>query len=309
MDTRIGSVYILSNNSIPNRIKIGRTQGLASQHVHTMTLRTGLSTPFEVAYEVRCEKADELEWSLHDALEANRCPGETYYAYPIDYEYPVEAAIWELDRLHFPYLSIDAATLWLQRLHFNFQETSEPLEENNHPWNQKAKALLLQLPDDDDVREHVNHPYNQVETDRLYVLQLMEWGMFTCGGHEPSQLRLEDLGGFDNSQWTNSQRMIKWRAQQWREGQYAFANMSDIEQQMFSFNEYMTPKQIMLFLMAYPWEHPQEAINPEMYEFMEAEDPATAAMCLFITVSEHIKEATANWGSWGWTQQWWTNWW
>ena len=306
MDARIGSVYILSNDSIPNRIKIGRTQGLASQHAHKMTLRTGLSTPFQVAYEVRCEKADELEWSLHNALEASRCPGETYYAYPIDYEYPVEAAIWELDRLHFPYLSIDDATLWLQRLHFNFKETSEPLEENNHPWNQKAKQLLLELPDDDDVREHVNYPYNRVATDRLYVLQLMEWGLYTHTERETVQLRLLDFGGFDDSQLTNSERMIKWRAQQWREGQYAFANMEFIQQQMNSFNCYMTPKQVMLFLMAYPEEHPEEAINGEMDIFETADDPATGAIFLLGVVSEHINAAAT---STDWNQQWWTNWW
>ena len=306
MDARIGWVYILSNESMPSRIKVGRTQGLASQHAHRMTLRTGLSTPFQVAYEVRCQEADELEWSLHDALEPYRRPGETYTAYPIDYECSVENAIWELDRLHFPYLSIDDATLWLQRLHFNFKETSEPLEENNHPWNQKAKQFLLELPDDDDVREYGTHPYNQVETDRLYVLQLMEWGMFTCGGSEPSQLRLEDFGGFDVSQWTNSQRMIKWRAQQWRDGQYAFANMEFIQQQMFSFDFDMNPKQVMLFLMTYPGEHPQAAINPEMYEFMEAEDPATAAICLLGVVSEHIIAATTTWQK---TQDWWATWW
>ena len=306
MDARIGSVYILSNESLPNRIKIGRTQGMASQHAHRMTLRTGFSTPFEVAYDVRCEKADELESSLHDALKAFRRPGETYYAYPVDYEYPLENAIWQLDRLHFPYLSIDAATLWLQRLHFKFRETSEPLEENNHPWNQKAKALLLQLPDDDDVREHYDYPHNQVSEDRLYVLQLMEWGMFTCTEREPSQLRLEDLGGFDDSQSTNSERMMKWRQEQRRYGEHAAANILDIEEQMNHFNSNMTPKQIMLFLMVYPRQHPEAAINEEMYEFMEAEDPATATMCLFLTVSQHIEALTA--GTWDLNQLWRTNW-
>ena len=306
MDARIGSVYILSNDSMPSRIKIGRTQGLASQHAHRMTLRTGISTPFEVAYDVRCEKADELESSLHDALEAFRRPGETYYAYPVEYECPVENAIWQLDRLHFPYLSIDAATLWLQRLHFNFQETSEPLEENNHPWNQKAKQLLLKLPDDDDVREHVDYPYNRVKRDRLYVLQLMEWGLHTCTEREVSQFRLEDLGDFDDSQSTNSERMMKWRDEQRSEGQYAFANISDIEQQMNSFNWDMTPKEVMLFLMAYPGKHPEEAINAEMNVFETADDPATGAIFLLGVVSEHIEaDATTR----DWNQQWWTTWW
>ena len=181
MSEMMNSVYILFNKSLPGWIKVGRTQGLASQHARRMTRKTGVSEPFEVAYEVRCQNSDELEWSMHDELQEYRCSGQTFYAYPVDYEYPVENAIWMLERLHFPHLDIDAATLLIERLHFDFQETSEPLPENNHPWNQKAKQLLLQLPDDDvDMEYGSMKPYNQVSEDQLYVLQLMEWGLNTC---------------------------------------------------------------------------------------------------------------------------------
>ena len=78
-----------------------------------------------------------------------------------------------LERLHFPHLNIDTAILLLERLHFDCNDTSEPLPENNHPWNQKAKQLLLKLPDDDvDTEYGSRHPYNQVDEDRLYVLSI-----------------------------------------------------------------------------------------------------------------------------------------
>ena len=123
MAKMMGSVYILVNKSMPGWVKVGRTQGLASQHARRMTRKTGVSEPFEVAYEVRCQDSDELEWSMHDKLQEYRRPGQTFYAYPIDYEYSVENAIWMLEKLHFPHLSIDAAILLLERLHFDFEET------------------------------------------------------------------------------------------------------------------------------------------------------------------------------------------
>lgn len=83
----------------------------------------------------------------------------------------MEDAIWMFERLHFPHLNIDAAMLLPERLHFGFNETSEPLRENNHLWNQKAKQLLLQLPDDDvDTEYNSIESYNQVSENQLYVL-------------------------------------------------------------------------------------------------------------------------------------------
>ena len=296
-----GSVYILVNKSIPGWIKVGRTQGLASQHARRMTRKTGVSEPFEVAYEVRCERSEELEEDMHRELQEYRRPGQTFYAYPIDYEYPVENAIWMLEKLHFPYLSIDAAILLLERLHFDFEETSEPLRENNHPWNQKAKQLLLQLPDDDVETEYNSMvPYNQVDENRLYVLQLMEWGLNTYTGHSPSELPRDDY------EWTETERMMEWRDEQRRDGHYAFADMSIVEEQIRSFILDMTPKQIMLYLMVVPEAHPEESIYGEMDVFEKASDPSTGAIFLLHTVCELMRMDSA---SLYWTQYWWTTWW
>ena len=200
------------------------------------------------------------------------------------------------ERLHFPYLSIDAATLLLERLHFDFNETSEPLRENNHPWNQKAKQLLLQLPDDDVDSEYGSgYPYNQVLRDQLYVLQLMEWALNTNTGHWYSELPN------DESEWTESERMIKWRGKQRQDEQYAFAELWLVEEQMRSFILDMTPKQIMLYLMAFPGHHPEEAIYGEMSIFEETDDPSTGAIFLLRTVSEITKTAAS---TWNWNHQW-----
>ena len=301
MAAMMGSVYILVNKSMPGWIKVGRTQGFASQHARRMTRKTGVSEPFEVAYEVRCERSDELEQDMHRELQEYRRPGPTFYAYPIDYEYPVEDAIWMLEKLHFPHLNIDTAILLLERLHFDFDKTSEPLPENNHPWNQKAKQLLLQLPDDDvDTEYGSRHPYNQVDEDRLYVLQLMEWGLNTS----PSRPFWELPS--DESEWTESEWMMKWRDKQRRDGHYAFADMDIVEEQMRSFILDMTPKQIMLYLMVTPGEHPEEAIYGEMSVYEKTSDPSTGAIFLLHTVCALTKIATS---SLCWTQYWWTTWW
>ncbi len=289
----MGSVYILENQKMPGLIKVGRTRGLASKVARRLTRNTGVSEPFQVAYEVRCEDADELEQEFFRELQEYRRPGRQFY------EYPVGNAIWMLERLHFPYLSIDAATLLLERLHFDFNETSEPLLENNHPWNQKAKQLLLQLPDDDVDSEYGSWcPYNQVSRDQLYVLQLMEWGLNTSTGRWYSELPS------DEGEWTESERMTKWRDKQRRDGHYAFADLEIVEEQMRSFILDMTPKQIMLYLMAFPGHHPEEAIYGEMSVFEEADDPSTGAIFLLHTVSEITKTAAALvWKPWG------TTWW
>ena len=289
----MGSVYILENQKMPGLIKVGRTRGLASKVARRLTRNTGISEPFQVAYEVRCEDADELKQEFCRELQEYRRPGRQFY------EYPVENAIWILETFHFPYLSIEAAILCLERLHFDYDETSERLWENKHPWNQKAKQLLLQLPDDDMETEYdCMLPYNQVDENRLYVLQLMEWGLNTCTGRSPWELPSDD------SEWIESEWMMKWRDKQRQDGQYAFADLQIVKEQMISFILDMTPKQIMLYLMAFPGHHPEEAIYGKMSVFEKTNDPSTGAIFLLHTVSEITKTAASL--MW---KPWWTTWW
>ncbi|MDE0636589.1 MAG: hypothetical protein OXI43_12180 [Candidatus Poribacteria bacterium] len=124
-------------------------------------------------------------------------------------------------------------------------------------------------------------------------------GLNTGTGRSPSELPR------DNSEWTESEWMMKWRDEQRRDGSYAFANLSIAEEQVRSFLD-MTPKQIMLYLMVTPGEHPEEAIYGEMSVYEETSDPSTGAIFLLHTVCE-ITEIAAS--SLYWTQYWWTTWW
>lgn len=278
----MGSVYILVNKDMPGLIKIGYTSGLASKRAKQLSRPTGVPSPFEVAYEVRCEQFEELELDMHRELDEYRRPGREFF------EYPVENAIWMLERLHFQYMSIDDAIFLLETLHFDINYASESLPQNNHPWNQKAKELLLQLPDEE--------PYNQPDPDQLYLLQLMDWGL-NAGGRWSSDLPC------DRWEWTDSEIMQEWRYEQ--QGQYPFADLEIVEQQMLSFVLDMTPKQIMLYLMVFPGHHPEEAICGEMNNFEKASNPSDGAIWLLYTVSEITKTAVASL----WSPHWWSTWW
>lgn len=285
----MGSVYILVNKDMPGLIKIGYTIGLASKRAKQLSRPTGVPSPFEVAYEVRCERFAELESDMHRELDEYRRPGREFF------EYPVEDAIWMLERLHFQYMSIDDALFLLEALHFDINGPSEPLPQNNHPWNQKAKELLLQLADED-VEFNSQEPYNQPDPDQLYLLQLMDWGL-NAGGRWSSDLPC------DRWEWTDSEIMQEWRYEQ--QEQYPFADLEIVEQQMLSFVLDMTPKQIMLYLMAFPRHHPEEAICGEMDNFEKASNPSDGAIWLLYTVSEITKTASASLWSPHWRSTWW----
>lgn len=65
-----GYVYFLTNSSMPNLIKIGRTYRkpeIRAKELYT----TGVPSPFEVAYEIFSENHEFLEKILHEKL--NKC--------------------------------------------------------------------------------------------------------------------------------------------------------------------------------------------------------------------------------------------
>ena len=126
----------------------------------------------------------------------------------------------------------------------------------------------------------------------------MEWGLNTSTGRRYSKLPGDDW------EWTESERIMKWRGEQRQDGQYAFADLQIVEEQMRSFILDLTPKQIMLYLMAFPGHHPEEAIYGEMSVFEKTNDPSTGAIFLLHTVSEITKTATSLM-----LKPWWTTWW
>lgn len=65
-------VYILTNDSIPNKIKIGYTKLMPEERAKQMSRATGVATPFDVAYAFRCFNAEQLEGEVHKALRSYR---------------------------------------------------------------------------------------------------------------------------------------------------------------------------------------------------------------------------------------------
>lgn len=61
-------VYILSNNHMPNLLKIGYSHGSAVERATDLSRHTGVPSPFVVEYEEICDMAYEIEQDVHDAL-------------------------------------------------------------------------------------------------------------------------------------------------------------------------------------------------------------------------------------------------
>lgn len=69
----MGSVYILTNEGMPNLVKIGYTQRTAEDRAKELYEKiTGVPMPFQVAHEESCENPQELETLIHNELKTSR---------------------------------------------------------------------------------------------------------------------------------------------------------------------------------------------------------------------------------------------
>lgn len=68
MKTKQGSVYVLSNPSMPGIIKIGVTQDSVENRCRTISKATGVPTPFEVEYECTVDDCYNVEKALQAAF-------------------------------------------------------------------------------------------------------------------------------------------------------------------------------------------------------------------------------------------------
>jgi len=66
-----GYVYILSNPSMPNLVKIGKTRR-GGRHRAKEIYQTGVPTPFTLEYEVYTHDCDALEYYVHECLDKFR---------------------------------------------------------------------------------------------------------------------------------------------------------------------------------------------------------------------------------------------
>ena len=60
-------VYLLTNPSIPDLLKIGRTKNL-EERMRSLSSHSGVPAPFECFYACKVADADEVEKRVHDAF-------------------------------------------------------------------------------------------------------------------------------------------------------------------------------------------------------------------------------------------------
>lgn len=70
-----GTVYVLTNPSIPGQVKIGATERTAEHRRHELSRATGVSTEFEIAFEATFEDVWRAERTAHEHLAHCRVNG------------------------------------------------------------------------------------------------------------------------------------------------------------------------------------------------------------------------------------------
>lgn len=119
----MGCVYILTNEAMPDLVKIGFTTRTAKKRAEELykdrsNAITGVPMPFSVAHEELCEDPQKLETLIHQELEDHRlrnpCNGKIEREF---FKYPADEAFQKLKDIHQRHPE-HAACL-------NFQETEE----------------------------------------------------------------------------------------------------------------------------------------------------------------------------------------
>lgn len=67
-----GYLYVLSNNSMPNILKIGKTRQKAASRAHELSKHTAIPTPFKLEYETFFQHAEHAEMLIHAMLADHR---------------------------------------------------------------------------------------------------------------------------------------------------------------------------------------------------------------------------------------------
>lgn len=72
----VGYVYVLSNESMPGIVKIGRSKRSGSNRATELYKNnTGVATPFKLEFELLCEDMNEAEAIMHERLQNHRVNG------------------------------------------------------------------------------------------------------------------------------------------------------------------------------------------------------------------------------------------
>lgn len=67
-DPKHGIVYVMSNPSMPEMVKIGITQQSVERRKNTLSRSTAVPTPFEVEHECEVDDCQQVEKALHTAF-------------------------------------------------------------------------------------------------------------------------------------------------------------------------------------------------------------------------------------------------
>lgn len=65
-------IYILSNPSMPNLLKVGYTRLQPEARAYQVSSATGVAIPFKVEYSFKCHEGEFLEAEIHKHLESYR---------------------------------------------------------------------------------------------------------------------------------------------------------------------------------------------------------------------------------------------
>jgi hypothetical protein len=65
-------IYILSNDSMPNMVKIGHTKLTPEERARQISTGTGVPTPFKVEFAFKCHEGEFLEDEIHKYLDSYR---------------------------------------------------------------------------------------------------------------------------------------------------------------------------------------------------------------------------------------------
>lgn len=79
-----GYVYILINESMPGLLKIGKTRRDSRSRAREL-YKTGVPTPYQVAFELFCDDYERTESKIHDELSDFRVNNNReFFRYPLD---------------------------------------------------------------------------------------------------------------------------------------------------------------------------------------------------------------------------------
>lgn len=113
-DQKAGFVYLLSNPSMPNIVKIGSTERTLKERVAELSSTTGVPTPFVIEHYILVENPYDFEMALHDELSKYRVNNNREF-----FDIPIDKAIKKFQKAQMEFM-IGEVTGWEEDIIGNF---------------------------------------------------------------------------------------------------------------------------------------------------------------------------------------------